>query len=498
MSTLTVANVETANGSTDLTLMTGNSSGPKLVITAGGNMLLNNINVNTIHLSGVTNPYTTNNLTVTKQLNLTGNVTPANLSADNTVDWDPGVAGDYQIRFQANSTNATILEYDVYGLTGGVAGQIITLTNIGPTKVVLRTEEAGNSTFNQANSVNRFSLPNHIPLEGYQSVELYYDGTSQRWRGVDTQGFPFDYKAQLTKGFFAGGYTTLPGSTATTEKITYSTETRSAASNLSQSRVYPKGIGNVDKGFIVGGVASPVVVTTADKITYATEANSAVSSANLSQARKAMGSAGNADKGFSSGGDTDVGSGVVSGLATADRTTYSTETTAAVSGANLSQSRGYLNAVGNSDKGFFTAGQAPGSTPASPSFLATADRTTYSTETTAAVSGANLNSSRYNFGAAGNSDKGFFAGGFGPTFSSVVNKTTYSSETTVIVSSASLSQARFDLAGAGNSDKGFFAGGLTPGAIQSAVADRITYSSETNAAVTGANLSPAKGGLAAV
>ena len=497
MSTLTVSNIQTANATIPLTITTGNTTAGALIVDNSSVFFRPNTTVNatinstSIYLNGVP---IIDASTVLGSVVLSGNVTPANLTG-NTAAWNPDPSDNsFLIRSQASSTNATILSYTVYGLSPGVNGQIYTISNIGPVRINFNTEDSANET----TAANRFNFPNHIALDGYMSMEIYYDGTSQRWRGVDTQGFPFDYKAQLTKGFFAGGYTTLPGSTATTEKITYSTETRSAASNLSQSRVYPKGIGNVDKGFIVGGVASPVVVTTADKITYATEANSAVSSANLSQARKAMGSAGNADKGFSSGGDTDVGSGVVSGLATADRTTYSTETTAAVSGANLSQSRGYLNAVGNSDKGFFTAGQAPGSTPASPSFLATADRTTYSTETTAAVSGANLNSSRYNFGAAGNSDKGFFAGGFGPTFSSVVNKTTYSSETTVIVSSASLSQARFDLAGAGNSDKGFFAGGLTPGAINSAVADRITYSSETNAAVTGANLSPAKGGLAAV
>ena len=87
-------------------------------------------------------------------------------------------------------------------------------------------------------------------------------------------------------------------------------------------------------------------------------------------------------KGFFSGGYTG------SYVATADRTTYSTETTAAVTGANLSQARGYLAAAGNAEKGFFSGGSTG-------SIVATADRTTYSTETTAAVSGANLSQARY-------------------------------------------------------------------------------------------------------
>ena len=92
-------------------------------------------------------------------------------------------------------------------------------------------------------------------------------------------------------------------------------------------------------------------------------------------------------KGFFSGGSTG------SYLATADRTTYATETTAAVSGANLSQARGYLAAAGNVDKGFFSGGYTG-------ALVATADRTTYATETTAAVSGANLSQARYFLAAA--------------------------------------------------------------------------------------------------
>lgn len=482
MSTLTVANVETANASTDLTLMTGNSSGPKLVITAGGNILLNNINANTINLSGVINPYTTNNLTVTKQLNLTSNVTPANLGTNNTVDWDPGVAGDYQIRFQANSTNATILEYNVYGLTGGVSGQIITLTNIGPTRVVLRTEEAGNSTFNQANSVNRFSLPNHISLEGYQSIELYYDGTSQRWRGVDTQGFPFAYKQGLTKGFFVGGGN--PGLLATSDKITYATEITGLASSANSSVVRNSlaGRGNGDKAFFSGGQDSNTnALTITDRTTYSTETTVSVTGANLTQAMRLTSAAGNVDKGFIIGGSGPSPTYPV--LSTANRTTYSTETTAAVASANLPTTTQFMAAASNSDKAFFSGG-TPGT------ITTVANKTLHSTETTAVVSGANLSQARERPGAVGNQDKGFFAGGQTPITLVTADRTTYASETTAAVSGANLSQARAGTSGAGNNDKGFFGGGETPTSVTTS--DRTTYSTESTAAVSGANLSQAR------
>ena len=136
-------------------------------------------------------------------------------------------------------------------------------------------------------------------------------------------------------------------------------------------------------------------------------------------------------KGFFSGGYPNV--------ATADRTAYSTETTAAVSGANLSQARYYLAAAGNAEKGFFSGGQ-------SGSIVATADRTTYSTETTAAVTGANLSQARYALAAAGNAEKGFFSGGFTGSYVATADRTTYSTETTAAVSGANLSQARSGLA----------------------------------------------------
>jgi len=233
----------------------------------------------------------------------------------------------------------------------------------------------------------------------------------------------------------------------------------------------------VGKGFFSGGSTGSHSAV-ADRTTYATEVTAAVSGANLSVARDGPAAAGNASKGFFSGGDTDTDSAV------ADRTTYATETTAAVSGANLSLARRYPGATGNASKGFFSGGYASG--PAS----AVADRTTYATETTAAVSGANLSVARYELAAAGNASKGFFSGGYTGSASAVADRTTYATEVTVAVSGANLSVARDGLAAAGNASKGFFSGGHV--AAVSLVADRTTYATEVTAAVSGANLSLAR------
>jgi len=77
--------------------------------------------------------------------------------------------------------------------------------------------------------------------------------------------------------------------------------------------------------------------------------------------------------------------------------------------------------------------------------VSTMDKLTYSTDTTAvAPSGANLSSSRYRLAATGNSEAGYFGGGFpGPV--STMDKVTYSTDTTAEVPGASLSVARYAL-----------------------------------------------------
>ena len=332
MSTLSVTTINTANSSTDLTLKTGNTSGPEIVLDANGSTLFNNFSTLSVGNSTVNTAITSSGITQSAHL-LTGNVTPTALAA-NTNDWNPGITGIYQVRTSANTDGN--INYNITGLDGGVNGQIVTIQNIGVGALILKNRSADSS------SENQFALPDDIRLDGEQSIQLYYDGNDTKWRPLHSIDVPYFHKTHLTKGFFSGG---------------------NAGSN----------------------------VATADRTTYSTETTVAVTGANLSQARYHLAAAGNAEKGFFSGGKT----GSNPGVATSDRTTYSTETTAAVTGANLSQARRELAAAGNAEKGFFSGGTT-GSNPG----LATSDRTTYSTETTAAVTGANLSQARYGLAAA--------------------------------------------------------------------------------------------------
>ena len=308
MSELIVTTINTANSTTDLTLKTGNTSGPEIVLAANGSTILNNFT-----------------------LTVTGNVTPTALAA-NTNNWNPGITGIYQVRTSANTDGN--INYNITGLDGGVNGQIVTIQNIGVGALILKNRSADSS------SENQFALPDDIRLDGEQSIQLYYDGNDTKWRPLHSIDVPYFHKTHLTKGFFSGGST---GSVvATADRTTYSTEITAAVTgaNLSQARRELAATGNAEKGFFSGGyISSTPGVATADRTTYSTETTAAVTGANLSQARYQLAAAGNAEKGFFSGGDTG------SRVATADRTTYSTETTAAVTGANLSQARYALAAI---------------------------------------------------------------------------------------------------------------------------------------------------------
>ena len=304
------------------------------------------------------------------------------------------------------------------------------------------------------------------------------------------------------KGYFAGGNTTAGNSSATADKLTFSTDTTAAqtSANLSQAKTNLAGCsGEGTKGYFAGGSTGSVSYSTTDKLTYFTDTTFAQTSANLSQAREYLAgiSQGTTKGYFAGGGNISSGS-----LATADKITYAGDTTAAQTSADLSQARFALaGCSGEGTKGYFAGGSTDGVNG-----FATADKLTYSTDTTSAQTTANLTQARgYLAGCSGNSTKGYFAGGslnsggFG-TVVATADKLTYSTDITAAQTTANLSAARGNLAGISQgTTKGYFAGGSTgSSSSRSVVADKLTYSTDTTAAQTSANLSVVKFGLAGV
>lgn len=301
-----------------------------------------------------------------------------------------------------------------------------------------------------------------------------------------------------TKGYFAGGFT--GAIVATTDKLTYSNDTTIAQStaNLSAQTYYLAGVSEgTSKGYFGGGERVSGITKATDKITYSNDSNSAQTTANLSQSRATLcGVSGEGTKGYFAGGrTTGISTDIV---ATTDKLNYSNDTTSSQTTANLTQSRTFLAGVSEGiSKGYFAGGQT-GTTGAA-TVVSTAEKLTYSNDTTTAQTSANLSQSRTQLaGVSGEGTKGYFAGGYSGAYVSTANKLTYSTDTTAAQTSANLTQTKATLAGISEgTSKGYFAGGFTPNIIV-ATADKITYSNDTTAAQTTANLSQARHSLAGV
>ena len=313
-----------------------------------------------------------------------------------------------------------------------------------------------------------------------------------------------------TKGFYAGGFDSGGNELTDVYRITYSNDTTSSVTvaTLSQNRGYLSGVtGETAKGYFIGGYFAGNILGTADKIIYSTEVVTAQTSANLTNAHyQSTGVSQGINKGFVAGG---LSTGFVFSP-NADKINYSNDTTNASTTANLSQARGGLASVNQysvvspllaflndatvkltagGTKGFFAGGDT-----GIYNLVATADKLTYSTETTVAQTSANLSQPRRSLaGCSGEGNKGYFAGGDATTglvkTTDIIN---YSSEITSYNSSSDLSQARNTAGITEGSTKGYFAGGTYT--VQ--LTDKITFSNNTTAAQTTANLSQGRVGLA--
>ena len=291
-------------------------------------------------------------------------------------------------------------------------------------------------------------------------------------------------------GYFGGGDSPSPSKISTMNKITYSTDSSSSVpgASLSGGRRTLAATGNSTAGYFGGGQGAPnapaLVQSRMDKITYSSETTVQVPGASLSVGRQDVAATGSSTAGY-------FGGGRVPARSTMDKVTYSSDTTAQVPGASLSAARYGAGATGSSTAGYFGGGR--NSTPV----FTTMDKLTYSTDTTAVVPGAALITNRLNLGAAGNATAGYFGGGEGGSpvqNRSLMEKVTYSSDTTAAVPGANLSAPRNFVAATGNSTNGYFGGGSPA----SSTMDKIDYATDTIlAAIPGASLSVARYGLGA-
>jgi hypothetical protein len=237
--------------------------------------------------------------------------------------------------------------------------------------------------------------------------------------------------------------------------------------------------------YSLGGEISSIAQATADKTDMSAETTAAVTTANLTVIRMQHASVSNpGSAGYVSGGQ-----GASSFRSTSDKVTYSNDTTTAVGTATISQNRNALSGLSERS----TKGYVGGGTTGAFNQLKTADILTYSSETDAAATTANLSQARYlPCGMTEGTSKGYWGGGDtggGATNQNTIDKITFSSDTTAVLTSAALATKRGEMcAGSDGSTKGYFAGGCSSGQNNPATGatDKLTFSTDTSAALTAA------------
>ena len=236
-----------------------------------------------------------------------------------------------------------------------------------------------------------------------------------------------------------------------------------------------------------GGGSAPITATVG-RIDFSNDTQTAVVKGSLNLARYNLAATGNSNYGWFGGGTGSPGT----DLSYVDRIDFSNDSATASPRGSLSRSlRSGSAATGNSNYGWFGGGSSP--TPTSP--YSTVDRIDFSNDSGTASSRGALSLARYNPAATGNSNYGWFGGGgLGSplTYYSTVDRIDFSNDSATASPRGPLSFARTQLAATGNSNYGWFCGGF-PGILG---VDRIDFSNDSATALVRGPISGRSGDTA--
>jgi hypothetical protein len=239
------------------------------------------------------------------------------------------------------------------------------------------------------------------------------------------------------------------------------------------------------KGYSLGGYTG-AASTTADKITYSTDTTAAQTSANLSLVRSEIRglSEGNT-KGYTCGGYSSAR------ITTTDITFFASDVTTTINSATLSLARNdYAGLSTYVNKGYIAGGATNSAYTNSIEFLY------YSNSTSAAQTTVTLSVTRGSIGSISQPNiQGYLAGGAtsSVTFYATTDKLVYSTDSCAAQTTANLSTVRQQAAGISECQtKGFWAGGFSSSAAILATVDKITFSTDTTVAQTTSNISTSR------
>jgi hypothetical protein len=276
-------------------------------------------------------------------------------------------------------------------------------------------------------------------------------------------------------GWFGGGYNSI----ATVDRIDFSNDSSTASprGSLSSGRHGLAATGNSNYGWFGGGVIPARSLSTVDRIDFSNDSSTASPRGPLSLARYGLAATGNSNYGW-------FGGGFPGPLSTVDRIDFSNDAATASPRGSLSLARYNLAATGNSNYGWFGGGN--------PGFTSTVDRIDLSNDSGTASPRGPLSSTRYSLAATGNSNYGWFGGG-GPSSTpgplSRVDRIDFSNDSSTASVRGPLTLERTRLAATGNSNYGWFGGGYNT--VTRSTVDRIDFSNDSVSASLRGSLNPA-------
>lgn len=129
----------------------------------------------------------------------TGDLTPAQITSNQNNYAPTGHDNAFTFRLSSDAVR------NISGLAGGVNGRIVILDNVGANAIQLTHEDAGSTAANRF-TFNSGQAP--VVLSAGEAMMLKYDGTSSRWRALNTAD---QANPSFVNGTFSGNVTLTAG-----------------------------------------------------------------------------------------------------------------------------------------------------------------------------------------------------------------------------------------------------------------------------------------------
>ena len=230
-----------------------------------------------------------------------------------------------------------------------------------------------------------------------------------------------------------------------------------------------------------GGGLSSTTLSTADRIDFSNDTSTSTPRGALSVARRSLSAVGNSNFGWFGGGWFTPSSPQIN-YSTIDRIDFSNDSATALARGPLASTRYVMAATANSNYGWFGGGQLFDPVTPANTRKSSVDRIDFSNDSPTASPRGPLSLVRSALAATGNSNFGWFGGGVNPStpaIFSTVDRIDFSNDSPTASPRGPLSSLRASLAATGNSNYGWFGGGYTTGVVNLSTVDRIDFANDS-------------------